>query len=558
MGNAYALAPVESHQLGDLTHLYQDKIKEPLKYLFQVDNSDRQGDRADVYRYQMALYRGFYDEGENLKQYCEKTRTEVQYKSPWDRIQMKRSLLANYQYVALDVLTKMIPAYARYFEFSKNEFNNLTDRLTGNYCSQNLSVISIKELKKNMLLRFEGSGFDELPSFEGNPFYPKYLTKELDRRDGREREFAHAVKLFRSFCSWGNDPEQLRLMVPLVRDPVLFSFVIRHALGKSLKWNKFENTLFQSRNEGTKQVFCDGLICRKIELGKYLEKIPRSVGHQKFESDFKKLYCEDFYSATYARRPDIPQVKKVIDKITFDEEILMSLTMISLLTGIPDASVRARNIAEIASVSRSSVEDAWNRWSESEIAKTNELLFYEEGLTIEYVKVDRAFEQLDGKPLSVHFDINLGEIDRVNRQVGKLKVNFDIPISKSFLLWMQAEWVTKDPRKTKHVKRLRDRFLIEVKEHVDRAQKKFVLAPWHKGLDKLIVRKLLEQIDNFDGPVFRDKKGTYNIPVVFNYGQYALKYLNYQHLAKKNVERSMRERKVLETIKEGTAIGQAP
>jgi hypothetical protein len=62
-----------------------------------------------------------------------------------------KTVIATLQYIALDLTSRAIPQYAKYFEFNREEYVNMVDGLVGNYCSSNISVISKKELRNNLI-----------------------------------------------------------------------------------------------------------------------------------------------------------------------------------------------------------------------------------------------------------------------------------------------------------------------------------------------------------------------------------------------------------------------
>ena len=148
---AYGLVPIESLVLGDFSRDFKAQENDPIAYIFSQDRSNK-GSSSD--KETLAIYKGFYDEGVNLKNFC--TRAErITYPSNWKEDQAKRTYLSTFQYLSLDLSVRALVKYARYFEFTKEEFSNFTESLVGNSCSQNTTVISLKELKKNFLVRFE-------------------------------------------------------------------------------------------------------------------------------------------------------------------------------------------------------------------------------------------------------------------------------------------------------------------------------------------------------------------------------------------------------------------
>jgi hypothetical protein len=81
------------------------------------------------------------------------------------------------------------------------------------------------------------------------------------------------------------------------------------------------------------------------------------------------------------------------------------------------------------------------------------------------------------------------------------------------------------------------RFKKIVADFVEEARFKYTIPPWKGDLEELIVRKVSDQLLRIRGTLYEvDDRGMVNIPVVFNYGPFALKYIRYQHKVNKNQE----------------------
>src|SRR3989338_6798014 len=85
MSQALALIPLESLILGDLSQIIAEKKNDPIDYIMQPEKS---GDELAFAPYQrfLALYRGFYFEGENLLQSCRETSAPI-YARPHEKDQ---------------------------------------------------------------------------------------------------------------------------------------------------------------------------------------------------------------------------------------------------------------------------------------------------------------------------------------------------------------------------------------------------------------------------------------------------------------------------------------
>ena len=94
------------------------------------------------------------------------------------------------------------------------------------YCSKNLTIISLKQLRKNLDIYFEHGASFELPSVQGNPLFPQALPSKFQTEKSRELEFLQTIKLFRAVCSWGTS-QIILVSWYLLRNPIIIqSFAI--------------------------------------------------------------------------------------------------------------------------------------------------------------------------------------------------------------------------------------------------------------------------------------------------------------------------------------------
>ena len=175
-----------------------------------------------VERERLALYRGLIEEGKNLEDFCQRRRPVIRYTDTWTRDQSIRSTMATVQLIGLETTTKAIAKYAEYFQFDSSDYTNLVDNLVGNFCSKNISVMSVNQLREKMNGYLRQNDF-LLPS--------KDETIRSSEKEYRKNEFKLVLDLFKVFCSWGGDAHEATLLPPLLRDPVWMSFVGRHMGG---------------------------------------------------------------------------------------------------------------------------------------------------------------------------------------------------------------------------------------------------------------------------------------------------------------------------------------
>ena len=535
-----ALVPLESILLGDFEEKYSKEAADPFDYLF-LKNSELSGNLAE--KRALTIYRGYYEEAINLQKSC-KEDYQLSYPTPWQEDQVKRSVFATLQYIGLDISIRSIPQYAKYFEFSRDEYSNLVENIVGNYCSKNLSIISLKQLKRNFLSKFDNENNFKLPDISENSLFPEKLSSLATQDDVREREFIKTIDLFKSFCSWGGDIDNLRLLVPFLKNPIIYSSVIRQLTNQKLEWKKNTSDVYKTQNTKTVQVLCDGLICRKTNEVDFKKKFPTSVGHKSTEDDLSRLYCKEVRDYQYLLKGQAPKIAKMIKKMTFDEENLLASQFIALQTRVPALFVRANNYSKAKEFLRSSLDRTWNNWAMNQIDRFKGDVYYEEPLTMELVSRALYFKNFLPE-FRVVFDVNLGELDRTNQMVGKLSTKFDLNMSRKFLRWAREEFINLDPRDAKRKEEFYHKMKIRIKPIVDNIRTKFPTPPWDGDLDIIIRDEILEQLALYRGTFFdRDEPGIVTIPVVINFAPYALKYLRYEYNVEQNQKKSLRDEKL--------------
>lgn len=524
MSSTWALAPLESLVLGNFSENYSESETDPLNYVFSRDKyqSTEAGFKRDL-----ALYRGFYEEGKNTLNYC-KVNREIQYTSDWEKIQVMRSMLSEIQYIGLDLTARAIPQYAKALEFTRDEYLNLIDGLVGNYCSANLSVISKKELKNNLLIKFDKDNSFILPNVSNNPFFPSNLDSYLPPKTALEEQFKYTVKLFQSICSWGGNPTNPGLMVPILKHPALMAFFTRQMDNQVIEWKELSNTLFLKEDKNTVQVVCDNLICRKTFRENFYNKIYHSVGGTQLSEDLKRLYCEEFKNVEYKPSESDERLKKIMNARTFDEENFINSQFISLITGVPDFFLGALKFNQGEDIFRSSLDSTWSKWATSQTETLNRELYFEEPLTLELIE-RRLYFNPRRPVLKVAFDVNLGEFDRINQKAGKVSVRFTVNLQKSFLNYYRESLKNLGPQNKSDKEYLLKRFKIQMTKDLNNAREKFLIPPWKGDLELIIANELTEQMQLIPDEKFKmSNTGFLPVTIEMNYGIFALKYINHQ------------------------------
>ncbi len=520
----FGLVPLESLVLGDLSEDYKKEATDPLNYIFSF-----RGKFKIEQKRSLAYFRGFIEEGENLQNLC-KVNYEINYRNQSEKDLVERSMVSTLQYIGLDILVRALPQYAKFFEFSNKEYENLVNGLVGNYCSKNISIMSIRELKKNMMFNFEYGEEFPLPSIKNNQLFPKKL-EEINTIDNlMEREFFQTVKLFRAFCSWGNDLDNYRLLVPILKNPIVMAFVIRQLTNQKFNWDSINNDITLKKDFNTDQVLCKGLICRKVDWEKFQNEIPKSLGSRGIKEDFAQMYCSEFSKVNFKRENQEPKILEIIQKEKEFGPNLMTGQFLALLTGIPDFFVGSKNFSDANKFLKYNFEEDWTNWANEQNQSFGENLYFEEPLTFEVVSRELYFNNYYPK-FKVMMDINMGEFDKVAEEVGTVKVSFNLKVYKSYLSYIRNEWLGINKMKVQASKdKLLDNFSQTIIDQIQKFRGKFRVPPWSGNLERLVAREILAQLSEYQGNFFINAKAELiEIPIELNYSPMALKYIYFRN-----------------------------
>ncbi len=485
---------------------------------------------------QMKEYRGFYQEGENLKNYCAQSKIELNYVSKWQEEQNVRSVLATFQFHMLELMENTIVELARKLEFSDTEFANLSENITNNYCSPNITVKSIKLIKKEFKKKYEQKDqvLIELPNNDENPFFVFANRSDVNRQKERENQLMMSLKIFRAACSWDGNTDNMRLLVPFVKSPYLFAYIVRQLANLKIEWDEQSNEMALIKDKFTPRVSCDGYICRKSSREDFNRNFFMAVGSASLESDLKLLYCKHFKEVDYKdiKELDAPsEMKSWIKNQTFDEDYLAVNQMIAALTRVNNLFFKYDKFTDLSSDVDSSIDFYMNFWSKTVVTNFSNELFLEEPLSVVKVPRDYYFKN-DKAEFKIYFDVNRGEFDENLLSFDKVTVKMDITLRKDILSWIRKEWfaLANSQKYQEDEKKLRDTLAHHIKDQVTKIEKKLVTKPWQGDISTLIAKELMEQITLYKGPFFRNSRENevVTIPLFFCYGPFALQYLNYE------------------------------
>jgi hypothetical protein len=519
--SATALVPVEGILFGEAPKEYQ---QDPLYHIFNdIYDKSLEGENRKV-----RLYKNTFDSGVLLQESCGMYNQSA-YPTSWMEKQAKRSMVASLQYIGLDTSIKAIGAYAKKLEISEDSFQKLSQNLVKNYCSKNMSIFSLKKLSENLSYYYKNPMTSLIPSVDSSPFATSIFKSKTESAIARSNEFDQAIQNFKSFCSWGGDVADYRLLIPYIKNPFVMSFVIKNLSAIQDKYDNSSNLISQVQSSDTVQVSCDELICRKVSIEDFRKKFPRTIGSSGLYTDLVKLYCHHFRQQDYSTSNTIPQVKTWIKKMELEDPIFETSFFISLMTGVPDPIFGVENYRDLPAVAKSSIDERWNRWANDLLKRFSHDILYEESLKIK-AKPRRDVISLRTQGFKLDFTVTLGEMDKVVDDIDKLDATFDIKLSKNYLRHIGTKWneftgnIDEEGRKT-----FRDEVSKYISHQLKGKEKYFRQKMWNDEFSRHIVQELVGQVLAYRGPLFdslQDEMIT--IPVNFTFGTFALSYIRYK------------------------------
>ena len=471
-------------------------------------------------REKLALYRGLAEEGKRLDHFCRESRPTIHYGDTWTLDQALRSTMATVQLLGLETTIEALAKYAEYFQFSPTEYGHLVDNLVGNFCSKNITVMGLGEIREAMMARGKKKDFFLPP--------PDAITASPER-EYRKREFGLTLDLFKIFCSWGGDIRERVLLPVLLRNPIWMGFVGRHIAGEKVIWNEGNNTLSVASDRESTRVLCDNLICRKRLPDDFERSFHYAIGSNGIRDDFNRLYCQHLRSIDFNRRHRDPRIKKMVDTWSFDDHNLLNAQMIALVTGVPDFFVRSKTFHEAREFMRASIDENWKNWALARIQEFDGRFPYEEFLTISPVSRDGPYGAKRGH-FPVEFNINMGEFDGIHQRTGKLTVGSALTVSGLSLRYLATSLKGIGPNRVEERERAQEHFASLIRDKVQKIREVSNIPLPERGLENLIAVQLARELENFPGPL-PGKKDTVSIPLKFHFSLFALDYMRERYAA---------------------------
>lgn len=517
-----ALTPVEGILLGEAPSEIQS---DPLSLVFTniYENASNDVEYKKVKNYQALLKAGtFFTEECSIL-------GPISYSTPWKEQQAKRSVVAALQYIGLDTSIKAIGAYAKNLEVGENEYKTLVDNIMGQYCSENVTVMSLKTIRKSLEFYYHNPDQNILPNVEKSPYVTEAFKTGSSTLDTRSKEFQYALKNFRAFCSWGGNTEDYRLLPPYLKNPFIMSLVTRNMAGLRYVWDDESGKMIWKKDSPEAvRVVCKDLVCRQASRENFNRDFPTSTGSTGVATDLNKLYCQHFRYLDYDQKKTIPEVKEWIKATEIEEPFLESGFFVSLMTGVPDPFMIQNKYSDIPLIVKSSVDERWSKWSRDSLTTFSRDLLFEESLRV------RAMPRRDvadiRQDLLLDFHVTLGEMDRIMRVNDKISMSFDFKFSKN---WLKSI-ITKRNKVVGDLdvageKIFRDEVARYINLQLRTKEKLFTQKVWNEDFSRLLAEELLGQILSYQGSYFEDfTDEMVTVPVRFSYGIFALSYLRYR------------------------------
>jgi hypothetical protein len=518
---AMALVPVEGILMGEAKESIQ---QDPLKSIFS-DIYDRSvmGENK-----KLKLYHNTYRHGAALQESCQHFSPPI-YPSVWQEKQARRSMAATLQYIGLDTSIKSIGAYAKRIDIDEKSFEKLVKNIVTNYCSSNVTVFARTTIEKSLYHYYKNPEFHLIPTIESSPFVTDAFKYRTEAPEMRAAEFEYAVRAFRSFCSWGGEVEDYRMLTPYLSNRFIMAFTIRNMLGLRDHFNEREQKVETIVDTNTVQVNCNELICRRTTAPDLMVKLPRSAGSTGLGTDLAKLYCHHFRFQDLGAGTSSPQVKKWIKDSELEDPIFETNFFLSVMTGVPDPVFGSYSYQDLPFVAKSSIDDRWSRWSKNVLSTFSSDLLFEESLKIK-ARPRREFAALASEGFLLDFFVTLGEMDRLMDEKDKISLSFDLKFSKNYLRSLIVRWNELSTNLDEEGKaRFRKDMARYIEHQLKTKEKMFSQKMWNQDFPRLIADELLEQVLSYRGSLFTSyQEQMLRVPVKFSYGLFALSYLRYR------------------------------
>jgi hypothetical protein len=469
-------------------------------------------------------YFGLYQQGMNLSNSCAKPRERYKYASKWKEEDAKRSIAATLQFVGLNYTIKAISQYAKNAEINYEDYTVFVDKLITSSCSPNVSVLSLKSIRSNLLAYYQ-EDLDILPVMKKEGFFSKELTNTLNSKDNKTKEFDLTLKNFRSFCSWDGKVDDYRMLTSYLSNPYIMTSVFNHLEGKTIAYDNQKLNYKRVESKATTKVACQDLICRQRDDVTFSRLYPIMVGSSSLSDDFTVLYCEHFRNL-YAKttNPNL-NITNFFKERSYEDAQLENNQFLALITGIPDLLNSVETFQELAKYLKSNFDQKWTAWASQKNKSNIHYLLYEDALDITLVP-HREFGAINRQEFNLTFDLTMGEMDKALQGIDKVDMEFKLVFPRSFLAWMRGNWIEFSNQEADfELKNLTAQATEYIQFQLKGKENKLQIPIWNDGLAEIIALELFEQLMIYQGSDINVlNKKIITVPVQMRFGLFALQY----------------------------------
>ena len=474
----------------------------------------------------------YWQEGENLLNRCQ-SYTWLEHLGTREREEVLHTMMAAYQALGIDITTRAIVEYVKTLKWPSEKRHNLYQNLVQQYCSPNISLISLRGLREGFARRDrEGAGL-LLPQFGTLDLLPPPENSSLVMA----RELGQSIALFRSFCSWGEVVKRPRLLSFIFRDPQFSAFVIRKLGGVEIAYDDVQRASYLVPSEDQISINCQGPFCRKGTRESFLQFFSRLLGGEGLVPEMERVYCHHLRFLRPSIDPRNQVIKNWAQQTTEEQRNLMRGQLGALLTGVPELLLRAGNYREFVEELRPLYRRSWDYWAKRASGRLARTLSYEESLSI--VRISHQGKGQRIADFKIEFQVLGGELDRILlANWRELKTHYPLSISSDVLHWVRNQSRSFNPRYPALRERALGLLQRQLAGQIASMEQKLAFLPWKRGeLSRSIALELLTQTLLYKGDSFAvseggggsqesgyltKERGVVRVPVQFKYGPFAL------------------------------------
>ncbi len=494
-------------------------------------------------------YRKIYQEGLRLTETCKKKHS-ITYQDQWIREQVVNSLVATLQLKIIDMSLSNIPYYAKKLNFSDDDFQSLSNKMTKSMCSKNISVISHRRIRYLLNKRFTADIEELHKNYQGfKDFDNKLIDEEIFKRISREKLYLKkletALYMFKSACTWGQDYTSPRLLSDYISNPTVMAEIIKSMNSDKIDVEKYFKNMVTKKDFNSTKVLCDGIICRNTSYTKFVSKFPLSLGSRGLIDDLEGLFCTEL--KTGKTEPELRLTDSVKEMLQTKDQTKINHGVnyfLSSLSGTPVFNLWPSSEREYRDLVESSIDSFWNTWSRKHIKKYTNEASYEEMITLRATEKDYYYDSYFFKT-QINLALSSGEFDEVFNRSNKLQMKSSFFLPKRDLIYLHKNYLANWPSNKEKLNQLDILLMGYIENGIDDTDKFINKYLLDVSIKKLVLNDFKEKLMARDKLRFQDGKKNptrkIEIPVNLNIGNFALIYLKNRFLMLNGLKNELRK-----------------